>query len=99
MALCHPEFLVEGKAIEGSIRPDRVVVGAWNERTLELSSNLSAFSNSQQSNILKLIQKEAAAGKLLANFYLFNKLAVCFDVIGRACETFSHLGFEISEKF
>jgi UDPglucose 6-dehydrogenase len=28
----NPEFLVEGIAIEGSIRPPRVVVGAWHEQ-------------------------------------------------------------------
>ena len=27
----NPEFLVEGKAIEGTVRPDRIVIGAWNE--------------------------------------------------------------------
>jgi len=37
---------------------------------------------------------EAEAGKLLANFYLFNKLALCFDVIGRTCETFTDISFE-----
>jgi UDPglucose 6-dehydrogenase len=28
----NPEFLVEGKAIEGSIHPERVVVGATKEK-------------------------------------------------------------------
>ena len=30
----NPEFLVEGKAIEGSLHPDRVVVGACDEKDL-----------------------------------------------------------------
>jgi len=28
----NPEFLVEGKAIEGSIRPQRIVAGAWRKK-------------------------------------------------------------------
>jgi UDP-glucose 6-dehydrogenase len=47
---------------------------------------------------LEVNPKEAAAGKLLANFYLFNKLQICFDVIGRTCETFSGLQFENIRK-
>ncbi len=95
----NPEFLVEGKAIEGSIRPDRVVVGAWNEKDFEIMRQIyQCFSNSATIKYIEVNPKEAAAGKLLANFYLFNKLAVCFDVIGRSCETFSHLGFENIRK-
>ncbi len=95
----NPEFLVEGKAIEGSIRPDRVVVGAWNEKDFEIMRQIyQRFSNSTTIKYIEVNPKEAAAGKLLANFYLFNKLAVCFDVIGRTCETFSRLGFENIRK-
>lgn len=95
----NPEFLVEGKAIEGSIRPDRVVVGAWNQKDFEIMRQIyQRFYNSTTIKYIEVNPKEAAAGKLLANFYLFNKLAVCFDVIGRTCETFSRLGFENIRK-
>jgi UDPglucose 6-dehydrogenase len=95
----NPEFLVEGKAIEGSIRPDRVVVGASSEKDFEIMRNLyQRFHDSTSVKYLEVNPKEAAAGKLLANFYLFNKLAVCFDVIGRTTETFDGLNFENLRK-
>jgi len=95
----NPEFLVEGKAIPGSLRPDRVVVGAWLEKDFQIMRQVyQRFCNSTSVKYLEVNPKEAAAGKLLANFTLFNKLAVCFDVIGRTCETFSNLQFENIRK-
>ena len=91
----NPEFLVEGKAVEGSLRPDRVVVGAWKEEDFVVMRQLyQRFYNSTSVKYIEANPKEAAAGKLLANYTLFNKLAVCFDVIGRTCETFDDLSFE-----
>jgi len=95
----NPEFLVEGKAVEGSLNPDRVVVGAFGERDFGVMRQVyQRFYDSARIQYLEVNPKEAAAGKLLANFYLFNKLAVCFDVIGRTCETFSDLRFEQIRK-
>ncbi len=95
----NPEFLVEGKAIQGSLHPDRVVVGAWVEKDFQIMRQLyQRFVNATNIKYLEVNPKEAAAGKLLANFTLFNKLAVCFDVIGRTCETFSNLEFENLRK-
>lgn len=95
----NPEFLVEGKAIEGSIHPDRVVVGSWEEKDFAMMRQIyQRFYNSSTVKYVEVNPKEAAAGKLLANFILFNKLAVCFDVVGRTCETFSDLGYENVRK-
>jgi len=95
----NPEFLVEGKAVEGSLRPDRVVIGAWKEEDFKIMRQIyQRFYDSPTVQYIEVNPKEAAAGKLLANFYLFNKLAVCFDVIGRTCETFSNLQFENLRK-
>lgn len=95
----NPEFLVEGKAIEGSIRPDRVVVGAWQEKDFAVMRKVyQRFYNSSFVKYIETNPKEAAAGKLLANFVLFNKLAVCFDVVGRTCETFKDLNYENVRK-
>jgi len=95
----NPEFLVEGKAIEGSIRPDRVVVGTWKEEDFAVMRQVyERFYNSSTVKYVETNPKEAAAGKLLANFYLFNKLAICFDVIGRTTEAFSDIQFENIRK-
>lgn len=101
----NPEFLVEGKAIHGSIKPDRVVVGAWNEKDFAIMRQLyERFYVAPTVEYIEVNPREAAAGKLLANFYLFAKLSICFDVIGRTCESFDEVGFEnvrkilISEK-
>ncbi|MFH1292400.1 MAG: nucleotide sugar dehydrogenase [bacterium] len=91
----NPEFLVEGKAMLGSLKPDRVVVGAWQEKDFVVMRRVyQRFYDSATVKYIETNPKEAAAGKLLANFYLFNKLAVCFDVIGRSCESFAGLKFE-----
>jgi UDPglucose 6-dehydrogenase len=95
----NPEFLVEGKAIEGSMRPDRVVVGAEKEEDFVMMRQIyQRFYDSPTIQYIEVNPEEAAAGKLLANFYLFNKLAICFDVIGRTCETFSKVKFENIRK-
>ena len=91
----NPEFLVEGKAIQGSIKPDRIVVGAWTEQDFAIMRKVyERFYNSPQTKFIEVNPKEAAASKLLANYILFNKLAVCFDVVGRTCESFADLQFE-----
>jgi len=95
----NPEFLVEGKAIEGALKPDRVVVGAWTEQDFSIMRNVyHRFVNSPNVQYIEVNPKEAAAGKLLANFYLFLKLANCFDVIGRVSETFDSVSFEQLRK-
>ncbi len=95
----NPEFLVEGKAIAGSLKPDRLVIGAWNEKDFAVMRQVyQRFYDSPSVENIEVNPKEAEAGKLLANFTLFNKLAVCFDVIGRTCETFPDVKFESVRK-
>jgi len=95
----NPEFLVEGKAIYGSLKPDRIVIGAWTEKDFKIIRNIyQRFYSSPTVQYIEVNPKEAAAGKLLANYYLFSKLAVCYDVIGRTCETFDKLKFENLRK-
>jgi len=97
--VANPEFLVEGKAIQGSIHPDRIVVGASQEKDFVIMRQIyQRFYSSSAVQYLEINPKEAAASKLLANFILFNKLSVCFDVIGRTCEAFNDLQFENIRK-
>lgn len=95
----NPEFLVEGKAIEGSLKPDRIVIGAWSEEDFEVMRKVyRRFYDSPDVNFIEVNPKEAAAGKLLANYYLFNKVVQCFDVIGRTAEAFDGIQFEQLRK-
>lgn len=90
----NPEFLVEGKAIEGSVRPDRVIIGAEKEEDFKIMRQVYARFHSTNVKYIETNPREAAAGKLLANYLLFNRLAVTFDVIGRLCEFFPDIKFE-----
>jgi UDPglucose 6-dehydrogenase len=94
----NPEFLVEGKAIEGSIRPDRVIIGAEKEEDFKIMRQVYARFSSTNIQYIETNPSEAAAGKLLANYILFNRLATTFDVIGRLCEFFPDIKFENVRK-
>ncbi len=95
----NPEFLVEGRAIEGSLKPDRIVVGAWTQKDFEVMRSLyRRFVDAPDVQYIEVNPKEAAAGKLLANFMLFNKLALCFDVVGRVSELFPNIQYEQLRK-
>ncbi len=91
----NPEFLVEGKAIIGSVQPDRVVVGAEKEEDFMVMREIyGRFYNSTGVKYIEVNPFEAAASKLLANYLLFSRLANTFDVVGRVCESFSEIKFE-----
>ncbi|HYE59939.1 MAG TPA: nucleotide sugar dehydrogenase [Candidatus Kapabacteria bacterium] len=95
----NPEFLVEGKAIEGSIHPSRVIVGAEHADDFVIMRRLySRFHESTGVAYIEVNPYEAAAGKLLANFLLFNKVVLSYDVVGRTCEYFPHLAYENVRK-
>lgn len=95
----NPEFLVEGKAVEGSIRPQRVVVGASSQKDFEIFRDIyKRFYVSPTVSYIEVGPEEAEAGKLLANFLLFNRLATCFDVVGRTCESFPGINMENIRK-
>ncbi len=95
----NPEFLVEGKAIEGSIKPDRIVVGAESAKDFQIFRAIyNRFYDSPNVSYIEVNQYEAAAAKLLANFLLFSRLAKCFDVVGRVCESFDQIHFENIRK-
>ncbi len=91
----NPEFLVEGKAVAGSLKPDRIVVGAWTEQEFAQMRHIyQRFYDAPNIEYIEVNPREAAAGKLLANFYLFQKLMLCFDVTGRVTEAFPNVQFE-----
>lgn len=95
----NPEFLVEGQAINDSIHPSRVVVGAENETDLAtLRKIYQRFYDAANVAYIEMNPYEAAAAKLLSNTALFSKLAYTFAVAGRLCEVMPHLNYEQVRK-
>ncbi|MCI0566176.1 nucleotide sugar dehydrogenase [bacterium] len=95
----NPEFLVEGKAVSGTLKPDRVVVGAESEKDFDILRNIyRRFYDAPDVAYIETSPEEAEAGKLLSNYLLFNKLAECFDVVGRTAESFDGIRFENLRK-
>lgn len=95
----NPEFLVEGKAIKDSIHPDRVVVGANSEEDFAMMRKVyQRFYDSSTVEYIEVNPYEAACGKLLANFLLFNKVVTTYDVVGRTSEYFDRVSFEAVRK-
>lgn len=97
--VANPEFLVEGKAVQDSIHPDRVVVGANSSEDFAIMRKLyQRFCDVPSITYIEVNPYEAACGKLLANFLLFNKVVTTFDVVGRTCEYFDNVGYESVRK-
>lgn len=91
----NPEFLVEGKAIDGSLKPDRIVIGGNSERDFAVMKNVyQRFITSPTVKYVEVNPREAAAGKLLANYYLFSRLVSTYEVMGRVAESFEGIEFE-----
>lgn len=91
----NPEFLVEGKAIDGSLKPDRIVVGGSSDHDFGVMRNVyQRFVSSPGVQYIEVNPSEAAAGKLLANYFLFSRLVNTYDVAGRVAEMFPGISFE-----
>lgn len=95
----NPEFLVEGRAVEDSIHPNRIVVGAHSPEDFAIMRRLyQRFLDSSSIPYIEVNPYEAACGKLLANYLLFNKVVTTYDVVGRTCEYFPNVSFEQVRK-
>lgn len=91
----NPEFLVEGKAIDGSLKPDRIVIGGTSEKDFAVMKDVyRRFVSSPGVQYIEVNPSEAAAGKLLANYFLFSRLVNTYDVVGRVAEMFPGISFE-----
>ncbi|MDD2757927.1 MAG: nucleotide sugar dehydrogenase [Patescibacteria group bacterium] len=91
----NPEFLVEGKAIDGSLKPDRIVIGGTSAKDFAIMKNIyQRFATAPGVQYIEVNPKEAAAGKLLANFLLFSRLVNTYDVVGRVAEMFPGIAYE-----
>ena len=88
----NPEFLKEGAAVEDFMRPDRVIVGADDERAVALLRSLYAPFQRNRERILVMRVRSAELTKYAANAMLatrisfMNELANLAETIGADIE-------------
>lgn len=84
----NPEFLKEGDAIADFMRPDRIIIGADNERAVEVMRKLYApFTRNHERMIIMGVRdaemtKYAANAMLAARISLMNEIATLCEHIG-----------------
>ncbi|MCA9368685.1 MAG: UDP-glucose/GDP-mannose dehydrogenase family protein [Pseudomonadales bacterium] len=85
-----PEFLREGSAVSDTLNPDRVVLGATNEKVFEVLEDLHS---PLKAPIVKVTPESAQMGKYAANAYLATRITF-INQIADLCE---HNGADVQE--
>ena len=89
----NPEFLKEGAAIDDFMRPDRVVVGADNEESLESMRELYAPFTFNHDRFIGMDIRSAEMTKYAANAMLATKISF-INEMANICE---HVGADINQ--
>jgi UDPglucose 6-dehydrogenase len=91
----NPEFLAQGSAVEGSRRPDRVVVGADTEEDFALLRRVySQFVNHVRIRYLETTPETAEAIKYVANTLLLSYISFWNGVGARLGESYENIRME-----
>lgn len=95
----NPEFLAQGNAVEGSRRPDRVVVGADSDEDLKILRRVyPQFVNHVRISYVETTPETAEAIKYLANTLLLTYISYWNGVGARLAETFDNVRMEDLRK-
>ena len=92
----NPEFLKEGAAVEDFLKPDRIVVGAEDERAIALMRELYApFNRNHERTIIMDIRsaemtKYAANAMLATKISFMNEMANLAELLGADIENVRH---------
>ncbi|HFC12613.1 MAG TPA: UDP-glucose/GDP-mannose dehydrogenase family protein, partial [Anaerolineae bacterium] len=91
----NPEFLAQGNAVEGSRRPDRVVVGADTEQDLKMLRTVySAYTNHVRIRYIETTPETAESIKYMANSLLLTYISFWNGVGARVAESFDNVVME-----
>ena len=89
----NPEFLKEGAAIEDFMKPDRVVIGAENERAVELMRTLYTPFTRNHDRLIVMDVRSSELTKYAANSLLATKISFMNEIANLA----EHLGADIEK--
>jgi UDPglucose 6-dehydrogenase len=89
----NPEFLKEGAAVEDFMRPDRVIVGADDERAIALLRQLYAPFQRNHERIIMMSVRSAELTKYAANSMLATRISFMNEIANLA----EALGADIEE--
>ena len=90
--VANPEFLKEGAAIDDFMKPDRIIIGADNPRTIELMRELYAPFNHRRDRLVPMdirsaeLTKYAATALLATKISFMNELANISELLGADIE-------------
>ncbi len=91
----NPEFLAQGNAVEGSRRPDRVVVGADTAEDMQILRRLySQFVNHVRIRYLETTPETAEAIKYMSNTLLLTYISFWNGVGARLAEALPNIRME-----
>lgn len=91
----NPEFLAQGNAIEGSRRPDRIVIGADTREDFDILRRVySQFVNHVRIRYLETTPETAEAIKYMSNTLLLTYISFWNGVGGRLAEALPNVRME-----
>lgn len=91
----NPEFLAQGSAIEGSRRPDRIVVGADTPEDFSLLRRVYAqFTNHVRIQYIETTPETSESIKYMANSLLLTYISYWNGVGARLAESFDNIRME-----
>lgn len=89
----NPEFLKEGGAVEDFMKPDRIIIGCDNPRTMELMKELYTPFNHGRDRLVTMDVRSAEMTKFAANALLATKISFMNELANMA----EHLAADIEQ--